>query len=469
VGIPRGILIGVTVVSAVLFYALGTHMTFNPLFEQDQGGFAGQFYWAQAQVLVHGHLAVAPTQLPGECFIYHGRCYGYFGLTPSLIRLPFLPLLNAVNKSLTPVFMAAALTLAVASGLGILSRMLARVRRTPLTMFLEAALALCIGPASVLVMVTRPAVYEEAIVWSVAFSLLGVYAFLRWWSTQSRGWAIVLVVSLALGTNSRPTLLPVGVLLAAGIFVRILLERWKPARARRALAFAWTVALVPIISCLGTWYLKFHTAFPSILLNEQIGGSSAAPWWKAIRHIDHNTLDSVRYVPTGLLAYLRPVGVILTSAYPYITFGGHVTYVGIPPGSLYLEPFSTLPSDMTLVVILIIAGLLYGAWTAIRRAGAVRPVIMDAIRSPMTYAILGTAASCGVTMSNAFITNRYLADFMPALVVLLAVAARFLAPPVVRVRGVAAVAVGAVVTVFVLWSLFVVLGLDYAYWWHTTV
>ena len=166
-GLPRGFTIAFTIASAIVFYALATHGTFSPLYEQPQAGFSGRFFFAQAQSIVHGHLYVSPTQLPAECFLYHGRCFGYFGLTPSLLRIPFLPLLDDANRGFTPVYMTLALTLAVGSALGILSQALANVPRTRLMTFLGIALVISLGPASVLDLITRPGVFEEAIAWSV--------------------------------------------------------------------------------------------------------------------------------------------------------------------------------------------------------------------------------------------------------------------------------------------------------------
>ena len=102
-GLPRAIAVGVTLISAVVFYVVTTHRSLNPAFEQLQPGFADHFFLAQARALVHGHLYVPRHDLPQECFVYRRRCYGYFGLTPSLLRIPFLPLLDLANRSYTAV------------------------------------------------------------------------------------------------------------------------------------------------------------------------------------------------------------------------------------------------------------------------------------------------------------------------------------------------------------------------------
>jgi hypothetical protein len=470
-GLPRWLTIGVTVVSAVVFYVMTTHGSLNPLFEHPEAPFGSDFFRAQAHALIHGHLNVEPAQVPGECFVYQGKCFGYFGLTPSLLRVPLLPLLDGIHHSLTPVYMTAGLTLAVGSSLAIASHVLAQVRRTPLMTVLAVAIALTLGPASVLQMITRPAMYEEAIVWSVAFALLGVYCFLRWWAQPRALWAILLVISLVLSTGARPTTLPLVVLLGAGIFIRIWSERWDSARERKTLLFAWTVALLPVVTCLGVYWLKFHTAIPSILLNQQMGGPGAAPWWLAIRRVDHNSLQGLRYIPTGVYNYLRPDGVAFVSGFPFIDFRfpglAAPQLIGVAKGGLYLEPFSTLPDDMPLAILLVLAGIVAGAYHARQRGLALRTELSMLLRSPLTYCVLGTLASAGVALTGAFLTNRYLGDMYPAVVVCVVVAARALGRPAAALSGRRGVLVAAGATGLVAWALFANLGLIYQLWWHT--
>jgi hypothetical protein len=470
-GLPRWLTIGVTAASAVLFYVMTTHGSLNPLFEQMEAPFGSDFFRAQAHALIHGHLNVEPQQVPGECFVYNGRCFGYFGLTPSLLRVPLLPLLDGIHHSLTPVYMTAGLTLAVGSALAIASHVLARVRRTPLMTVLSVGIALTLGPASVLEMLTRPAMYEEAIVWSVAFALLGVYSFLRWWAQPRVLWATLLVISLVLSTGARPTTLPLGLLLGVGIFIRIWSERWGSRRERNTLLFAWTVALLPVAACLGVYWLKFHAAIPSILLNQQMGGAGAAPWWLAIRRVDHNSLQGLRFIPTGVYNYLRPDGIAFVSGFPFIDFRfparAMPQLIGVPKGGLYLEPFSTLPDDMPLAILLVLVGIVFGARHMLRRGIALRTELRMLLGSSLTYCVLGTLASACVALTGAFLTNRYLGDMYPAVVVCLVVAARALGQPATALSGRRGVLVGAGAMVLVAWALLANLGLAYQLWWHT--
>jgi hypothetical protein len=466
-GIPRWIATAVVLGSAVLFYALSTHGTFNPGYEQAGAPFSGRFFLAQAHALVKEQLHVSPNVLPGECFIHSGVCYGYFGLTPSLLRVPFLPLLDATGRALTSVYLTLALALAVGSAIGIASRVLAPIPRTPLTTFLKGAVLVSLGPASVLVMLTRPAVYEEAIAWSVGFALLGIYCLIRWWSAPNWRWAAAVVIALTLSTTARPTTLPLAVLVGIGIAVRAVSGRSDRERARRQLAFAATAAILPVVACLGVFWAKFGTPVPSLLLNQQF---ASAPWWLAIRRVDHNSLQGIRFMPTNLLAYLRPDGVVFASGFPWVDFrfpAAGIHLVGIPRGSEYLEPFSTVPDDMPLAVVAVIAGLAYGGWNLRRRGVAVRDALTALVRSPMTYVIIGTAGSAALTLTNAFITNRYLGDMFPLIAVSLILAVRLLAEPAARLRGPGAVAVACGVTVLLAWTVLINIGLQYQWWWHT--
>src|SRR5204863_6762810 len=56
--------------------------------QRDDGGWSGGFYKAQADSMVlRGRLDVASEDLQSECLRRGARCYGYFGLTPSLVRI----------------------------------------------------------------------------------------------------------------------------------------------------------------------------------------------------------------------------------------------------------------------------------------------------------------------------------------------------------------------------------------------
>jgi hypothetical protein len=473
-GLPRALTVGVTLASALASYVLLTHATFNPLYVQTQPPFGDDYFYAQAHSIIHGHLNVAPVSIPLECWIYHGKCFGYFGITPSLLRIPLLPLLNATGHGLTAVYMTAALTLAVGSALAICSRILRGIKRSPLVDVLAGALAISAGPASVLAAIARPAVYEEAIAWSVAFALLGVYCFLRWWTSLGRGWAALLLLSLVLSANARPTTAALAAALGAGVVVRAILHGSAGKRSRRMIVFGGALAVLPFATCAGIYWLKFHTLVPSLLLNQQVGGPAANAAWLSIRHADHNQLSGLRFLPSALVAYLRPDGVHLSSAFPFVDFRfgpglAGVPNIGLAPGSFFVEQFSTVPDDMPVAVMALVAGLAVLAHRTLRRWVGIRPALAQLFQRPETYVLLGTAGSAVVMMSQVSITNRYLADFFPFVVVVMAVCLRLTAPVAARLSGWKAIAVGTVVTALVAWALVFNFGLEYQWWWHTAL
>ena len=59
------------------------------------------FYDLQARAMFHGHLALASGALGLEGFVHDGRTYTYFGLFPSIIRMPVLLVTSSLDGKLT--------------------------------------------------------------------------------------------------------------------------------------------------------------------------------------------------------------------------------------------------------------------------------------------------------------------------------------------------------------------------------
>ncbi len=462
--------VGVVAGSAIAFYGMTTHGTWNPLYERPE--FSGRFYLAQARAIVNGHLWVNRSQLPGECFVHAGRCYGYFGLTPSLIRLPFLLLLDAANKALTPVFVTAALTLATGSAVGILRRLLATVKTRTSTDLVVAVLAVGLGPASVLGILTRPAVYEEAIAWAVAFMALGGYCFLRWWEEPRRLWIVLLVVSLVLSANSRPTGLPFAAVVGVGV-------AWRLWRVRGTEAVSWsrvtlTAALVvalPIVTAVGVFLVKFGQVNPSYLLHQQVGGPYPSPWWVTIRRIDHDQFQSLRFVPTTLLAYGRPDTVTFTSSFPWVAYRfpgsvagtAHIAYVaGLRPGSLYVDSTSSITAAMPLAFLAVLAALVVGIRERFRRGARTAVAWWSSWR---TVLVVAAVASWALVLTSVGVLNRYLGDAYPMLALGEVLALAYLVPKAERWGRLLRIGVMLVAVAGIGWQLLVNLGLEYRTWW----
>jgi hypothetical protein len=239
----------------------------------------------------------------------------------------------------------------------------------------------------------------------------------------------------------------------------------------RGILLGLAVAIVPLVTSCGVYWLKFHALIPSTLLDQQVSGPGASSYWLALRRVDHNSLAGLRFIPTDLLAYLRPDGLRLHSGLPFIDFRLGVTagvqYVGIPPGSILAEPWSTVPDEMPLAVILVLAAGVYWARRQLGRGLRLRPALWALLASPMAYCIAAGLGACVVTLTQCGITGRYLGDGVPLIVILVAASARVLGPAIASLSGRRATVLVAGVTVLLVASLLINVGLEYQDWWHT--
>ena len=67
--------------------------------------FENNYFDLQARAMFHGHLSLANGALGIEGFVHDGRTYTYFGLFPSLIRMPILLVTSSLDGRLTPSYM----------------------------------------------------------------------------------------------------------------------------------------------------------------------------------------------------------------------------------------------------------------------------------------------------------------------------------------------------------------------------
>lgn len=395
-------------VSAVPAYYFASGRSWRPDAATNWG--SSRFFSAQMHAMLHGRLDVAHTSLPGECFVRGTRCFGYFGLTPSLLRLP-LALLG--SRSFTPVYVAVAIVLAcavVADLVGGAVDAAVVSGRSRWTLWALLTAPLCAG----LLLTSRPFVYDEAVAWAVAFALLGVRSIVRWLSGHRRLDAILAVVWWTAAASSRPTQMIPPVALGA-----VLLWRSTPAERRRRLVGAVTVMAIPAMLCLGVYVLKFGTPFPAHTLNEQVPES---PLWTQIYAVNGARSEGAVFLPTDLFAYLRPDGIRL---------GGHglvrapklAALPPLPAGGSYAEPVvsltSLLPAQFALLLWVVAARLRRLRRPAAEADRSAEEAAASAAEAPVIpWGWLAAACSTAVllTVTNVAITQRYVLDFLPALV-----------------------------------------------------
>ena len=97
------VLIGIAAVAIPYLWILCDLWTGSPsLFRTAwSNGYAGIFYDLQARAMFHGHFFVADGALAGEAFVHGGHQYTYFGIFPSLLRMPVLLVTGSLDGRLS--------------------------------------------------------------------------------------------------------------------------------------------------------------------------------------------------------------------------------------------------------------------------------------------------------------------------------------------------------------------------------
>ena len=437
-------LVGLVVMIPIVFF-FTTLATWDLRTQRDDGGWSGGFYRAQAESMLGGHLDVPREAIKSECFDYNGACYGYFGVTPSLIRLPFIGILRYFQSGLTPVFLGVAVLLAYWSAVRFVEQSVPTLEADAasrwLTIGYHASAVLALGPGGTLIFLTRPAVYEEAAAWGIAFFLLAlirVSAWVRTRATRDLLWAILLAV---LAANARLTFAVACIVLGA----LVVMFAWRSGRSRLALALGLSIAILPVATTAGVFMLKFDTPWPDWRLNEQI---PEARHWREIMDRNGDRINSVIFAPTALVAYLRPDAVAREAgALGFdFRFPRPVPILWVPPlapGGAYVEYVASLTSTMPWPWAVT---LLMMIWLPLARRRLPREAWLM-----LAAFMIGATVMIVPTVTHFGIANRYLAEFFPLAVIGTAVGATFVPPILARRPALAAIA-GVVVAAAIVWA-----------------
>jgi hypothetical protein len=168
----------------------------------------GSFYDFQAASILSGRLDVPYNCLQGEAFLVHGKYYGYFGIFPGLLRIPFVAFGIAFG-CLTRFFMLAYYVIALIaaySTLVLLIRHRAVNKRSP-EAWMTWLLMLNIGlGSSLLFLASRAFVYHEAIISGAAFCMWGIFWGAKSYLVRSVRYAVFSLCFGLCAVHCRPTL-----------------------------------------------------------------------------------------------------------------------------------------------------------------------------------------------------------------------------------------------------------------------
>jgi hypothetical protein len=462
----RGFAIG-ALLAGIVFFWMVTDGSFDP---GHQVPFSGNFYDVQAHRMLDGDLSMPASVLGIEGYEHDRKSYMYFGPAPAFLRIPTAALTDSLDGQTG----VASMTFAFVVLMVALGRISWRVRRWAsgdrngsgeaervdgTDELLAGVTAFVLGAGSTVVFLGVGAyVYHEAILWGVALAFAAFEAILAWIERPRGGVLLAAAVLTLLALLSR---LAVGIgpaaalaLLAVAVAVARIWPGARRATARLGLqtdGLGWSTVgglaaavVVPLLIYAAFNAAKFGTLF-SVPYDHQFA-NTVVPERKAILAANHGTLVNVKALPTNLWQYLRPDAFRLDGAWPWVRLpSSRPTVIGDLRYDM-LDFTSSVTASMPLLFVLAIGGIV--AMVRAKARGAV------ATLGSLDLPVLGAACAAVPTLVFVYITERYLADFLP-LLVLPALAA--LHAFVVWARSPAAkrgwaVATSVVLGVLVVWS-----------------
>jgi len=276
-------------------------------------------------------------------------------------------------------------------------------------------------------------VFSEDLAWSVALTVASVFALVG--VAEHPSWRRVLTAGGFVLAANLDRLTTGWACVIGAVLLAIWFRAGRSGDARRR--WFWPVlmvGLVPLAAGAAVNFAKFGVLF-GLPVTDQV--------WSHINlhreHFlaaNHNSEVGLAFLPSNALAYLRPNGLRLTSSFPFITLPA------VPARALFGTVFdrtyrtASMPASMPFL-------FLAGAWgtiTAFRphragshRAGSHRgtapPLASDAPApwpptrwvGPLRILLFATACAGGALLLWGYIANRYLADFVPFLVLAAAI------------------------------------------------
>jgi hypothetical protein len=384
----------------------------------DWNFFAGEsfckFYDAQALSLTQGRLDVPPEAIGFEAYEFAGKTYGYFGIGPALLRLPLVLTLGDLAGLWSRLMMMIACVGNIVCAYGIflaIRRSTAPPSRSQ--SLLHSIFVICAGLGSTNVfLMSRSFVFHEATMWGSVFALAWAWALISYFQTGRLRLLIFACVFAFLSFHSRPTagagaLLGLGVVAAILICKREITNRFcagaiSGTGRSRQLAILGAAMLMTIGVYVAVNYAKFQTFNGIPVQYYQLYMQNP----ERMRATGGRQLH-VGNIPTTTANYFGLDGIRLAGEFPWLFLNDRARVIGSPSLDV-VEPFSTIPFSMSALSVLGVIG-------AIAAGRGASPGACQA-RLPA----LALLAGGSIVLMTVGITERYLHDFYPAIIVLAA-------------------------------------------------
>jgi hypothetical protein len=379
---------------------------------------ATDFYDVQAESFLQGHWDVPRRTLAVEGFLVDGKVYEYFGPMPALLRLPVVAVTDDLNGRLGGLSMLLGFGVAMLFTVRLLIRLRPLVRDdapvSTLEVWAVGIFTFVVGAGSTIVfLASRTWVFHEAVLWGVAWAL-GAFEFTIAVTQRPSVRNLTLAgVFTALALLSRVSV-GLGPLLALGLVGAAFL--WPRTRRlvsgpdhvdlRKVMPVLAAAVVIPVALFVYVNVSKFGTPF-SVPFEQQFLAKLSANH-RAALDANGGGMFGLQYVPTTLSNYFGAGGLRPSGLLPWVKFSGQSKVIGDAVFAFRL-PTASMQASMPFLTVLGLVGLV-GAVLGRRWRGAQ----LAALRAP----VIGAAAAGVSTLAFAYVAQRYLADFVPVLVVL---------------------------------------------------
>jgi hypothetical protein len=422
VRVVLGVVVGACVVIFAWFVTLGRLDFFAraPL---------ADIFDTQARSILDGRLHAGTNAYGFETFIVDGRGYTYFGVFPSLLRMPVM----LVTDSYDGRFTAASMLLGYVVAMVSVALIIVRIRRlarpeaewtTRALVFAAALLALVGLGSNIFFLASATRVYYEAAMWGAAGVLVSFAAALGFLLDPTRRRRILwagLGAAVAWLSRGSVGLAPSIVL---GLFGLTYLVNWRfldavaprpqqpeegqerGDRDRRVGAFLVAAAIVPALAFGAVNMAKFGS--PTALPFDKMEAAKTKPERVEVLDRYGGDMSSPAVVPAHLVQDFRPDLVEFDRVWPFV----HLSPQD-PPGvgdAFFDTVEPTAGLTVTAPALLVLAAV--GAVPILRRRRG-----DDGGLACLRPFLLGGLVPVVVVASLAFIAQRYLTDIVPLLVV----------------------------------------------------
>lgn len=384
----------VAIIAGIVFYYFNTQGSFR-LFESEP---YTSFYDYQAVSLLHGRLDIPLEAISGEAFVYHGLYYGYFGLAPAILRLPFA-LLHFPYGILSRFFMCGYFIISVWYAYSILSMSYKHLKgedsEPPLWATVLVILNTALG-STLLFLGSRSYFYHEAILCGAAFSIVSIYYSLRFLYTEGRSSFLPAFICALLSIHARATsgIFCFGFLMLVAFYICI---RVVSKRRKSFLIIAACLFGVFTFNLVG--YLKFKdfSGFP-LKYNVQYTPERLA-------RFGGKEFQLINF-PHNFYQYIIGDTVYFAKHFPYIksdnNYSAPRAYSG--PQLDMVEPTISIKWCMPGLLIVCFLGSIYTLYRSTKLQVAI--VILWGSVTPMMIILL----------SAVVVSHRYTGDFCPFLI-----------------------------------------------------